>query len=98
MADTPVAALDQAFRMDPAGARALAQRLAEGKVQDEMTLDGRLAVEARSVKSSPAEPPEAPHPLEMEEGVVYIRPARRSAQQDVWIYVRASDGRLRRAR
>ena len=84
--------------MDPAGARALAQRLAKGKVHDEMTLDERLAAEARSVKSSPPEPPEAPPPLELEDGVLYIRPARRSARRDVWIYVRASDGYLRRAR
>jgi hypothetical protein len=78
--------------MDPAGARALAQRLAEGKGHDDMTLDERLAAEARSVKSSPAEEPTS------EDGVVYVRPSRRSSKLDVWVYVRASDGRLRRAR
>jgi hypothetical protein len=85
--------------MDTAGARALAQRLADGKAPSEMTLSERLAAEARSAKSSPDEPAaeESPAP-EMEDGVVYIRPARRSAQQDVWVYVRASDGHLRRAR
>jgi hypothetical protein len=85
--------------MDTAGARALAQRLAEGKTHDEMTLDKRLAAEARSVESSSAEAPlDPPTPPPTEDGVVYIRPRRRSSRQDVWIYVRASDGHLRRAR
>jgi hypothetical protein len=85
--------------MDTAGARALAQRLANGKAPSEMTLAERLAAEARSAKASPDEPPaEEPPAPEMEDGVVYIRPARGSARQEVWVYVRASDGHLRRTR
>jgi hypothetical protein len=84
--------------MDTAGARALAQRLAEGKDPGEMTLDERLAAEARSIKSSSAEAPlDPPTPPPTGDGVIYIRPRRRSSQQEVWIYVRASDGHLRRA-
>jgi hypothetical protein len=89
--------------MDTAGARALAQRLAEGKDPDEITLDERLAAEARSAKSSSADPPLDPPldprtPAPAEDGVIYIRPGRRSSAQEVWVYVRASDGRLRRTR
>ena len=84
--------------MDPAGARALARRLADGKAPDGATLDEQPAAEARRVKSESGDPEVVLPPALQENGVIYVRPTRRSAQQDVWIYVRASDGRLRRLR
>jgi hypothetical protein len=85
--------------MDPAGARALARRLAEGKETSDMTLAERLAAEAQSAKTGSAEKPLDPtEPPPSDDGVVYIRPSRRSSEQEVWVYVRASDGHLRRAR
>ena len=84
--------------MDTAGARALARRLAEGKEPTDMTLAERLAAEARSGKSSDEAPLEPPASAPTDDGVIYIRPSRRSSCQDVWIYVRSSDGHLRRAR
>jgi hypothetical protein len=85
--------------MDPAGARALARRLAEGKEASDMTLAERLAAEARSATSGSAEEAlDPPEPPPNDDGVVYIRPSRRSSEQEVWVYVRASDGHLRRTR
>jgi hypothetical protein len=85
--------------MDPAGARALAQRLAEGKEPAEMTPEEVLAAESRRPDTGESdEPLEAPPPAAKERDVIYVHPAPRTSYENVWIYVRDSDGRLRRAR
>ena len=70
--------------MDPAGARALARRLAEGKPE----ADARLDVPFLRAPARPAAP----------DDVVYVRPSVLRPARQVWVYVRALDGRLRRAR
>jgi hypothetical protein len=70
--------------MDPAGARALARRLAEGKPE----ADGRLDEPFLRAPGAPAPP----------DDVVYVRPGVLRPARQVWVYVRALDGRLRRAR
>lgn len=70
--------------VDPAGARALAQRIAEGKSPADAFLDPTRA--------------QTPSPRRAADGVVYIRPLALQAVRDVRIYVRGPDGRLRRAR
>jgi hypothetical protein len=70
--------------MDPAGARALARRLAEGK----RDADAHLEVPLLRAPAPPAAP----------DDVVYVRPGVLRPARQVWVYVRALDGRLRRAR
>ena len=69
--------------VDPAGARALAQRIAEGKPPDTSLEPTRR---------------QTPSPKRAGDGVVYIRPLVPQTACDVRIYVRGPDGRLRRAR
>jgi hypothetical protein len=71
-------------RVYPAGARALARRIAEGKPEADASVE-------------PA-PGQTPPPTNAEEGVVYVRPLAVRAARQVWIFVLGSDGRLRRAR
>jgi hypothetical protein len=70
--------------MDPAGARALARRLAEGKPD----ADAHLDVPLLPAPTPPAEP----------DDVVYLKPSVLRPARQVWVYVRELDGRLRRAR
>jgi len=70
--------------VDTAGARALAQRIAEGKPAADNFLE-------------PASP-RTPSVKNSGDGVVYIRALALRAAREVWIYVRGPDGRLRRAR
>jgi hypothetical protein len=68
--------------MDPAGARALARRIAEGKPVETLF----------DATSSELAPPSKA------DGVVYVRPALLRPAREIWRYVRLADGRLRRAR
>jgi hypothetical protein len=77
------ARVDNPF-VDPAGARALAQRIAEGKAPADTFLEPTR--------------PQTPAPKRAGDGVVYIRPRVLRTACDVRIYVRDPDGRLRRAR
>jgi hypothetical protein len=70
--------------VDPAGARALARRIAEGKP----SADAFVEPESRQT-------PSARGPVD---GVVYIRPLGVRAERHVRIFVHGPDGRLRRAR
>jgi hypothetical protein len=73
--------------MDVAGARALAERIAQGKPSDE----GNTA---------PAPVREAPRAAEADDGVevVFVHPRLLDGPPEVWTYVRGPDGHLRRAR
>jgi hypothetical protein len=70
--------------VDPAGARALARRIAEGKPPADTSLEPTRPQTAASKTAR--------------DGVVYIRPLVLRAVREVRIYVRGVDGRLRRAR
>jgi hypothetical protein len=70
--------------MDPAGARALARRIAEGKPPDDTPPEGT--------------PAQGPSPAAATDGVVYVRPVLLRPAREVWMYLRRADGRLRRAR
>jgi hypothetical protein len=80
---------DSFFAMDTAGARALARRIEEGRQQEEVTLAERLLGSGTSSHQDLTVP-------QLRSGVVYIRP-RPVRAGDVRIFVRAPDGRLRRA-
>jgi hypothetical protein len=69
--------------VDPAGARALAQRIAKGKPPADNVVDPTR--------------PQNPSLKRAGDGVVYIRPLALRAACDVRIFVRGPDGRLRRA-
>jgi hypothetical protein len=69
--------------VDPAGARALARRIAKGKSPADDVVE-------------PASP-QNPSLKSAGDGVVYIRPLALRAACDVRIFVRGPDGRLRRA-
>ena len=69
--------------VDTAGARALAQRIAEGKPPADTFLEPTR--------------PQTPSPKRAGEGIVYIRPLALRAASEVRIFVRGPDGRLRRA-
>lgn len=69
--------------MDPAGARALARRIAEGKPLETLF---------------EATPGEVASPSKRADGVVYLRPALLRPAREIWRYVRLADGRLRRTR
>ena len=76
--------------MDVAGARALEQRIADGKPVDDVRpphLPERLDVPVR---------PAAPDAPEVE--VVYLQPRALPSIRRAWVFVRSPDGRLRRAR
>ena len=68
--------------MDPAGARALARRIAEGKPPETL-------FEPTGAESPPAK---------RDDGVVFVRPALLRPAREIWRYVRLADGRLRRTR
>jgi hypothetical protein len=70
--------------VDTAGARALAQRIAEGKPAADTFLEPRRR--------------QTPSPKKAGDGIIYIRPLALRATREVRIYVRGPDGRLRRAR
>ena len=69
--------------VDTAGARALAQRIAEGKPPAYTFLEPTRPQTASSKRAG--------------DGVVYIRPLALRAASEVRIFVRGPDGRLRRA-
>jgi hypothetical protein len=70
--------------VDPAGARALARRIAEGKP----SADAFGEPESRLTPSATG----------AVDGIVYIRPLAIRAAREVRIFVQGLDGRLRRAR
>jgi hypothetical protein len=76
--------------MDAAGARALAQRIAEGKPVD----DARPETPPQPLPSEKT-PPDAEAP---EVDVVYFHPETLPGKRRPWVYVRRSDGRLHRSR
>ena len=80
--------------MDVAGARALAERIAQGKPIDEETT-------APSLIEPPAAPIRGPSRAATDEDgveVVFVHPSVLDRQAQVWMYVRGPDGHLRRAR
>jgi hypothetical protein len=79
--------------MDVAGARALAERIAEGKPPGE----GPQGSVARELPGGEAGPPSADVPRSAQLDVVYFHPRTLAHEREVWIYVRCPDGRLRRA-
>jgi hypothetical protein len=80
--------------MDVAGARALAERIAQGKPTDEDT----TAPAAIEPPGAPTK--EAPRAATAEDGVelVFVHPRVVDRRPQVWMYVRGADGRLHRAR
>jgi hypothetical protein len=72
--------------VDPAGARALARRIAEGKP----------AADTVPVPQAARTP--TPSAKRAGDGVVYIRALAVRTARDVRVYVQGPDGRLRRAR
>jgi hypothetical protein len=79
--------------VDVAGARALTQRIAEGKPIEDVQPDlPELDLPFRQSRSKP----DSPEPPEIE--VVAIRPRALPKNRRPWVYVRSSGGRLRRAR
>jgi hypothetical protein len=75
--------------MDPAGARALARRIEEGKPRAEITSAGQSEVGTRQLDG-------APQATTAENGVVFVRPRAVRRRGDVRVFVRAADGRLHR--
>jgi hypothetical protein len=69
--------------VDAAGARALAQRIAEGRPPADTFLEPT--------------PPQTPSSKRAGDGVVYIRPLAPRAAGEVRIFVRGPDGRLHRS-
>jgi hypothetical protein len=69
--------------VDTAGARALAQRIAEGKPPADTFLEPTR--------------PETASPKRAGDGVVYIRPLALRGASEVRIFVRGPDGRLHRS-
>jgi hypothetical protein len=78
--------------MDVAGARALEQRIAHGKPVDE--INPELPIPDRPRVEAPLQ---SPVPLP-EIDVVYLQPRPLPGKPRPWVFVRAPDGRLRRAR
>jgi hypothetical protein len=74
--------LDNSF-VDTAGARALAQRIAEGKPPADTAPEPT--------------PPQTPSPKRAADAVVYIRPIALRAAGEVRTFVRGPDGRLHRS-
>jgi hypothetical protein len=80
--------------MDVAGARALEQRIAEGKPVDDVPSPDLSSLDLQFVQAPlRSAVPEAP---EIE--VVYLHPRALPGGQRAWVYLRGLDGRLRRSR
>jgi hypothetical protein len=80
--------------MDVAGARALEQRIAEGKPVDDAQPPHLPQLELPLLVAPLRQAlPDAP-----EVEVVYLQPRALPSIQRAWVYVRGPDGRLRRAR
>jgi hypothetical protein len=79
--------------MDVAGARALAQRIAEGKPVD----DGRPEPPPLDLPR-PEPPPEEASPELPELDVVYFHPRTLPGKRRPWVFLRRPDGRLHRSR
>jgi hypothetical protein len=79
--------------MDVAGARALAERIAEGKpIDEETTAPPPIEPPAGPIRQSPSTP--------AEDGVevVFVHPRVLERRAQVWMYVRGPDGHLHRER
>jgi hypothetical protein len=76
--------------MDPAGARALARRIEEGKPQAEITSTAQP--EGTAATGHLDDEPQAIS----ENGVVLVRPRAARRRGEVRVFVRAADGRLHR--
>jgi hypothetical protein len=76
--------------MDVAGARALEQRIADGKPVDD--------VQPPHLPQAPDAPLRHGAPDAPEVEVVYLKPRALPSIRRAWVYVRRPDGRLRRAR
>ena len=79
--------------MDVAGARALAQRIAQGKPLD----DARPESPPLDLPDLEV-PPRPPAPDVPDLDVVYFHPRAVPGRRRPWVFVRRSDGRLRRSR
>jgi hypothetical protein len=76
--------------MDPAGARALAKRIAQGKPIDEGTPASSSGGRSEAASGSAA--------AESGVEVVFVHPRALDRQPEVWMYVRGADGHLHRVR